>query len=120
MHNTTNSRETIKGALLAFGGARGANIALMVEILAAGTTGANWSLDAPSFEEGSHSPGVGLFIVALNPELLAPDFPARMASQIERLSSKGIHIPGDNYAKDKIEIDLPPSLVAILEKYCLH
>ncbi|MBJ6361629.1 Ldh family oxidoreductase [Paenibacillus sp. GCM10012307] len=116
--NTMNPREAIKGALLAFGGARGANIALMVEILAAGTTGANWSLDAPSFEEGSYSPGVGLFIVALNPELLAPGFSARIAYQIERLSSKGIHVPGSSFVKE--EIDLPSSLVATLEKYCQH
>ncbi len=115
---TMDSREAIKGALLAFGGARGANIALMVEILAAGTTGANWSLDAPSFDKGSHSPGVGLFIVALKPEILAPGFSARMASQIDRLSSKGIHIPGGSCIED--EIDLPSSLVATLEKYCLH
>ena len=39
----------MQGALLAFGGTRGANIALMVEVLAAGLSGANWSLDAPSF-----------------------------------------------------------------------
>ncbi|MFD0676971.1 MULTISPECIES: Ldh family oxidoreductase [unclassified Paenibacillus] len=118
--HTMDSREAIKGALLAFGGARGANIALMVEILAAGTTGANWSLDAPSFEDGSRSPGVGLFIVALNPDLLSPGFSARMASQIERLSSKGIHVPGGSCTEDEIEIDLPSSLVATLEKYCLH
>lgn len=117
--STMDSREAIKGALLAFGGTRGANIALMVEILAAGTTGANWSLDAPSFENGTHSPGVGLFIVALNPELLAPDFSARMASQIERLSSKGIHVPGGRCTEDETEseIDLPASLVATLEEY---
>jgi len=117
---TQDSNEAIKGALLAFGGARGANIALMVEILAAGTTGANWSLDAPSFQDGSDSPGVGLFIVALNPELLATDFPTRMASQIERLASKGIHVPGGNCTDDEIEIDLPSSLVATLEEYCLR
>jgi len=118
--STLDSREAIKGALLAFGGARGANIALMVEILAAGTTGANWSLDAPSFQDGTDSPGVGLFIVALNPELLATDFPTRMSSQIERLASKGIHVPGGNCTDDEIEIDLPSSLVATLEKYCLR
>ncbi|WP_028563698.1 Ldh family oxidoreductase [Paenibacillus pinihumi] len=116
---TMDSREAIKGALLAFGGTRGANIALMVEVLAAGTTGGNWSLDAPSFEDGSDSPGAGLFIVALNPELLAPGFSARLASQIERLSSKGIHIPGGSCTEDEIEIDLPSSLVAALEEYCL-
>lgn len=113
---TIDSREAIKGALLAFGGVRGANIALMVEILAASTTGANWSLDAPSFEEGSYSPGVGLFIISLNPELLDQSFLDRMASQIERLSSKGIYVPGSKWSED--EIDLPPSLVATLEEYC--
>ncbi len=114
--STTDSREAIKGALLAFGGTRGANIALMVEILAAGMTGANWSLDAPSFVEGKQSPGVGLFIVAINSELLAPGFSNRMVSLTERLCSKGIHIPGGNCVRD--EIDLPDPLVATLEGYC--
>lgn len=112
---TTDAREAIKGALLAFGGARGANIVLMVEILAAGMTGANWSADAPSFEEGSRTPGVGLFVVALTPALLAPDFSTRLASQLERLSSKGIYVPGGGYAEDEIELE--PSLVAALEEY---
>ncbi|NUU64454.1 hypothetical protein [Paenibacillus agri] len=38
-----------------------------------------------------------------------------MGDQIERLSSKGIHIPGGSFVKE--EIDLPSSLVATLEKY---
>lgn len=106
---TTDAREAIKGALLAFGGARGANIALMVEILAAGLTGANWSLDAPSFAEGTDSPGIGLFIIALSPALLGPDFPTRLALQVERLAASGIHIPGRTPIAD--EIALPQALV---------
>ena len=54
---TTDAAEAVKGTLLAFGGARGANIALMVEVLAAGLSGANWSLDAPPFASGSKGPG---------------------------------------------------------------
>lgn len=114
-NSTTEATEALKGVLLAFGGARGANIALLVEILAAGLTGANWSLDAPSFAVGSESPGVGLLIVGLKPDFLTPDFPARLASQIERLAAKGIHIPGRNHASG--EIDLPTSLVAAIEGY---
>ena len=34
-----------------FGGYKGSNIALLVELLAAGLSGANWSLDAASFAE---------------------------------------------------------------------
>ena len=79
------------GLLLAFGGKRGANIALMVEVLAAGMTGANWSLDCPPFDQGSDSPAAGLFIAAMAPALWAPDFSARLAAQLERLSSLGVY-----------------------------
>ncbi|MBN8939360.1 MAG: Ldh family oxidoreductase [Rhizobiales bacterium] len=113
---TTDARAAVKGALLAFGGARGANIALMVEILAAGLTGANWSLDAPSFADGDRSPGIGLFVVALKPDLLAPAFPARLAAQLERLAASGIHVPGSRPAVETIE--LAPSLMAAIEAYC--
>lgn len=85
----------MQGALLAYGGTRGANIALMVEVLAAGLTGANWSLDAPDFQAGEATPGIGLFVLALSPQLFADDFPARLAGQVERLSGEfGVHIPG--------------------------
>lgn len=92
---TTDAKAAVKGALLAFGGSRGANIALMVEVLAAGISGANWSLDAPGFTSGSQSPGSGLFVLALAPNLIDPDFSQRMAAQVERLSGEyGVHIPG--------------------------
>lgn len=92
---TTDPFAAMSGALLAFGGRRGANIALMVEVLAAGLTGANWSLDAPDFQAGDASPGAGLFILALSPHLLADGFPTRLAAQMERLSSQyGVYIPG--------------------------
>lgn len=93
-HPTTDPAQAMKGALLAFGGNRGANIALMVEVLAAGLSGANWSLDAPSFSDGSQSPGSGLFIAAIAPALLDAGFEQRMAGQLERLRGYGVHIPG--------------------------
>lgn len=97
---TTDPVAAMKGALLAFGGARGANIALMVEVLAAGLSGANWSLDAPPFDRGSENPGTGLFILALEPKLLDPDFEGRLARQLERLRRRyGVHIPGRTKAE---------------------
>src|SRR5262249_22784616 len=39
---TTDPKAAMEGALLTFGGPRGANIALMVEVLAAGLTTAKW------------------------------------------------------------------------------
>lgn len=88
---TVDPRKAMAGALLAFGGARGANIALMVEMLAAGVTGANWSLDSKS----SDSPGSGLFVLAIDPRVIDPHFSRRVAAQLDRLSSRyGLHIPG--------------------------
>ena len=97
---TTDPEKAMAGALLAFGGARGANIALMVEVLSAGLSGAKWSLDAASISEGSENPGSGLFVLAIAPALLDPGFSARMATQLERLSSEyGVHIPGPAKAR---------------------
>ena len=90
---TTDARQAVKGALLAFGGERGANIALMVEVLAAGVSGANWSLDAPSFTSGSQSPGSGLTVIALAPRLVDPGFEIRLAAQLDRLSGQGSIFP---------------------------
>ena len=92
---TTDPFAAMRGALVAFGGSRGANIALMVEVLAAGLTGANWSLDAPDFQAGEASPGAGLFVLALSPQLFSEDFPARLSNQVERLAGGyGVRIPG--------------------------
>ncbi len=110
---TTDAREAVRGLLLAFGGNRGANIALIVEILAAGLTGANWSMDAGSFSNGSESPAIGLLIVAIKPDLLAPGFALRLSLQIERLATRGVRIPGSQ--TDITELDLPASLVAGIE-----
>lgn len=92
---TTDPQAAMKGALLAFGGSRGANIALMVEVLSAGLSGANWALDAPSYLHGSESPGTGMFVLAIDPKPVDPDFETRMAGQIRRLSDEyGVYVPG--------------------------
>jgi (2R)-3-sulfolactate dehydrogenase (NADP+) len=111
---TTDPRAALRGALLAFGGARGANIALMVEVLAAGLAGANWALDAPSFTEGDRSPGAGLFVVAMAPSVLAADLPQRLRLQLDRLAKLGVHIPGRRAAAAVIE--LPDALAAEIER----
>jgi (2R)-3-sulfolactate dehydrogenase (NADP+) len=101
---TTDAREAVKGLLLAFGGYRGANIALMNEIFTAGMTGGNWSMDAPSFCNGDASPSVGLFIIAIKPDLIVKDFPARLQAHLERLASAGLRIPGTRKQAESIEL----------------
>jgi (2R)-3-sulfolactate dehydrogenase (NADP+) len=111
---TTDPSAALRGALLAFGGARGANIALMVEVLAAGLASANWALDAPSFTSGDRSPGAGLLIIAITPALFALDFPQRLRLQLDRLVKLGVHIPGRRAAAT--EIELPAALAAEIER----
>lgn len=100
---TTDPKRALEGVLLAFGGERGANIALMVEMLAAGVTGANWSLDAPSFMEGSESPGAGLMIIAINPALICgDDFSSRADVYLKRLRTEfDAYIPGERRGNNK-------------------
>jgi (2R)-3-sulfolactate dehydrogenase (NADP+) len=103
---TTDPREAMRGALVAFGGSRGANIALMVEVLAAGLSGANWSLDAPPFAEGARSPGCGLFVLAIDPKLFTGDFARRTGRQLDRLSTGfGLHVPGAAKSKQRAKSD---------------
>ena len=101
---TTDASLAIQGLLLPFGGQRGANIALMVETLAAGLGGGQWSTDAASFAQGSKSPDIGLFVVAFAPTLLAPDFSARLTQQLSHLAARGLHIPGSRPALSKLDI----------------
>ncbi|HLX98703.1 MAG TPA: Ldh family oxidoreductase [Roseiarcus sp.] len=111
---TADPQAALRGALLAFGGARGANIALMVEVMAAGLAGANWAIDAPSFTAGNRSPGAGLLVIAITPTLLAPDFSNRLRVQLDRLAKLGVHIPGRRAAA--AEIELPDALVSEIER----
>jgi (2R)-3-sulfolactate dehydrogenase (NADP+) len=91
---TTDAQKALTGALLPFGGYRGANIALMVEVLSAGFAGAAWSLDAGDFRSGHESPGIGLTVIALSPAAIDPHFADRCAEHLRRLEALGVHIPG--------------------------
>lgn len=91
---TTDPQGALRGALLPFGGYRGANIALMVEVLSAGLSGASWSPDAGDFRTGDRSPGIGLTVIAVAPAAIDPDFPERLAAHLRRLGELGVHVPG--------------------------
>ena len=55
---TTDPEAALAGALLPFGGYKGANIALLVELLSS-MAGGNWAMDAPPWDTGSRSPRSG-------------------------------------------------------------
>lgn len=86
---TTDPTRALAGMLLPFGGAKGANIALMVEVMAAGVAGAAWSMDSGEFHRGTRRPGCGLTVIALHPRIAGGDFEVRLHQQVLRLRDLG-------------------------------
>jgi (2R)-3-sulfolactate dehydrogenase (NADP+) len=91
---TTDPEAALDGALLPFGGYKGANIALLVELLSS-MAGGNWSMDAPPWDSGARSPSVGMFVLAVDHSAVGLGFPARAAEHLGRLADSGVQLPGD-------------------------
>jgi len=65
---TTDAAAALKGTLTPIGGAKGAALALMVELMAAALTGANLAFQASSFfDADGPPPGIGQFLIAIDP-----------------------------------------------------
>ncbi|MDQ8704086.1 Ldh family oxidoreductase [Streptomyces sp. LHD-70] len=104
---TTDAAAAVAGALLPFGGHRGGNIALLVELLAT-LAGGSFSLDAPPFDGGTRPPGIGVFILCLNPAAFtgAPD---RAAAHLRRLRDEhAVHLPALESPAPSAVIGLAP------------
>lgn len=110
---TTDPDAALDGAMLPFGGYKGANIAWMVELLA-GMSGGNWSIDAPSFDTGAENPGVGMFILAIDVSKLQHDFVSRADAHVCRLGAQGVRTPGTSRVEPLSEISLRTNVVAAL------
>lgn len=69
---TTDAKAALAGTLLPAGGAKGAALALMVELLAVALTGANLAFEASSFLDAKGPPpGAGQLLLAIDPGGLA-------------------------------------------------
>jgi (2R)-3-sulfolactate dehydrogenase (NADP+) len=90
--------------MLPAGDAKGAALALMVEILSATLTGANHSYDATSFFDAEGDPpGVGQFIIAINTSHIGgPSFTNRLETLIEAiLGQDGTRLPGEKRLRNR-------------------
>ena len=94
---TTDPREALAGSIAPLGGAKGAGLLMMVEILAAGLAGANWSRDASLYaNELGGPPGVGQLLIAFDPDGFAPGFAERIEDLLGcMLEDPGVRLPGD-------------------------
>lgn len=113
---TTDPLAAREGALLPFGGYKGANVALMVEVLAAGLAGGAWSMDTGHFQTGNRPPGSGMIALAISPALYGPDFAARLTAQLDRLAAEGVHLPGQRQRRDGL-VEVEPDVLARLKAF---
>lgn len=95
---TTDAKAALSGTLLPLGGAKGAALALMVEVMAAALTGANFAFEASSFlDDKGAAPGVGQLLIAIDPGAFSGrdavlDRIAVLAAAIE--GDAGARLPG--------------------------
>jgi (2R)-3-sulfolactate dehydrogenase (NADP+) len=92
---TTDATAALAGTMLPLGDAKGTALALMVELLAAGLTGANFAADASSFLDAKGPPpGTGQLLIAFDPAAFGGslDHFAALAASIE--VQPGARLPG--------------------------
>ena len=122
---TTDPNEGLKGSIAPLGGHKGAGLALMVEVLAAGLVGANWSFQAsPLGNNEGGPPNIGQLFLAIDPGLFgAGDLAQRLEVLVGAVyAQEGTRLPGDgrNRARQKAEtegVSLDEALHATLTNY---
>ena len=93
---TTDPAAALAGTMLPAGDAKGAMLALMVEILAAALPGANFAFEAESFFEAEGpAPGTGQVILAIDPGALRANGLDRIAVMAAAVEGRaGARLPG--------------------------
>ena len=121
---TTDAKAALQGSMLAMGGAKGAMLALVVELLVTALTGAAMGFEASSFfvDEGNR-PRNGQAFVAIDPDALAGN--ARYFERVETLvtamlDDEGVRLPGARRAAlaecaAQDGVDIAPALLQQLQ-----
>jgi (2R)-3-sulfolactate dehydrogenase (NADP+) len=121
---TTDPTAALAGALSPIGGAKGAALALMVEILCGALAGGQFGWQASSFlDDRGGSPAVGQVLVAFDPTAFGgAGFAARMEGLLAAFAAdSAVRLPGDRrlVARERARlqgISIPPELHAQLDK----
>jgi (2R)-3-sulfolactate dehydrogenase (NADP+) len=120
---TTDPEAALAGTMVPLGDAKGTALALTVELLAAGLTGATYAADASSFLDAKGPPpGTGQLIVVLDAGALGGEGAAmRFAALAEAVEAQaGARLPGarrlENRARAASEgLSVPAALLAEIE-----
>ena len=103
---TTDPAAIAKGVLLPFGGYKGSAIALMVELLAAGLTGEQFSYEARDTDnKDGGPPRGGEMIIGMSPNIIAgKNWQDHVESFMKKMTSlKGVRMPGSRRHKNRLD-----------------
>jgi (2R)-3-sulfolactate dehydrogenase (NADP+) len=122
---TTDPVEAVAGMNSPLGGAKGFGLALMVDVLAGGLSGSNFSHQASGLMDNEGGPpGVGQLFVAFSPEAMgASGFAERLAGLSDVITAEaGVRMPGDRRhecraAAELDGVEVPDDLIAHLEGF---
>lgn len=94
---TTDPVKALDGTMVPAGGVKGAALAMMVELLAAGLTGAQFGHQSSSlFDDKGKPPALGQMVIAINPEATGgPDVGEHLSAIAHEISAEdGVRLPG--------------------------
>ncbi len=118
---TTDAAAALAGTMIPAGGAKGAALALMVELLCAGLTGSKFAFEAGSlFDAEGPPPGLAHLILILDPARFGGHFAARAEAMFAAIEAEdGARLPGARRAAERAArcdaLELSATLVAELE-----
>ena len=105
-NESTDPAKIAAGVLLPFGGYKGSAIALMVELLAGGLTGEQFSYEALENDNGDGGPPRGgEMVIALSPALISGgDWETHAELFMERLTGlEGVRLPGARRHRNRLD-----------------
>lgn len=93
---TTEPEAALGGSMIPMGDAKGTALALMVEMLCAGLTGANYGYQATSFfDDKGAPPATGQLLIAIGTQAFGPGATARFATLARMIEgTEGARLPG--------------------------
>ena len=92
---TTDAKAALKGTMTPMAEAKGAALALMIEVLAAAVTGAGFAYEATSFLDAEGAPpNAGQLMIMIDAAAFSSAASARIAEIAERISDDGARLPG--------------------------
>lgn len=102
---TTDAQSALAGTIAPAGGHKGSALALMVEVLAAGLSGAHWSHQASSLgDDLGGPPRLGQTIIAIRPS--DDGFVSRIEGLLADMATEpGVRIPGDRRHANRLRIE---------------